>query len=325
MSQIAFKHIQNPILEEAQRVLTLESDALRKLGFSLDSIFVQVIDLLSRISGRIILTGMGKSGHVAKKIAATLASTGSASYFVHPGEASHGDLGMISHEDAVIALSYSGETSELSSIITYTKRYNVPLIGITGRPESALAQSSTHALLLPKVEEACPHGLAPTTSTTMMLALGDAIAVALMGQKNFTAENFRVFHPGGALGKKLLKVKDLMATRNETPLVHKDANMQEAILVMTQKRKGCVGIVDDYENLLGVITDGDLRRHLSPDLLTQKASSIMTPKPQVISSSILAVEALKWMNDAKITSFFVVESKILGILHIHDCLKAGLT
>lgn len=325
MSQIALKSIENPILEEARRVLVLESDALNRLSHFLNHSFSQSIDLLSQIKGRMIITGMGKSGHIAKKMAATFASTGSAAYFVHPSEASHGDLGMITNEDAVIALSYSGETTELSNIISYTKRYNVPLIAITGRAESTLAQSATYALILPKVEEACPHGLAPTTSTTMMLALGDAIAITLMSQKNFTAEHFRVFHPGGALGKKLLKVKDLMSDRSETPLIHQDANMQEAILVMTQKRKGCVGVTDDSEQLIGIITDGDLRRHLSPDLLTQKASTIMTPKPFKISPSILAVEALKLMNDSKITSLFVVESKISGIIHIHDCLKAGLT
>ncbi|MDP1723107.1 MAG: KpsF/GutQ family sugar-phosphate isomerase [Alphaproteobacteria bacterium] len=321
MALASIKTSENPILAEARRVLLLESDALKMVSHFLDASFAHTIDLLKDIKGRIILTGMGKSGHIAKKIAATLASTGNASYFVHSSEASHGDLGMITNEDAVIALSYSGETIELSNIIAYTKRYSVPLIAITGSKESALSQSATYALILPKVEEACPHGLAPTTSTTMMLALGDAIAITLMAQKNFTADHFRVFHPGGALGKKLIKVRDLM---EEAPLVEENTLMQEAILVMTQKRKGCVGIINNVGQLKGIITDGDLRRHLSPDLLNQKANLIMNPNPRVIKPDVLAVEALKIMNDSKITSLFVAESKILGIIHIHDCLKAGI-
>ena len=321
MTIASIKTSENPILAEARRVLLLESDALKMVSHLLDVSFAHAIDLLKDIKGRIILTGMGKSGHIAKKIAATLASTGNASYFVHPSEASHGDLGMITNEDAVIALYYSGETIELSNIIAYTKRYSVPLIAITGHRESALSQSATYALILPKVEEACPHGLAPTTSTTMMLALGDAIAITLMAQKNFTADHFRVFHPGGALGKKLIKVRDLM---EEAPLVEENTLMQEAILVMTQKRKGCVGIINNIGQLKGIITDGDLRRHLSPDLLNQKANLIMNPNPRVIKPDVLAVEALKIMNDSKITSLFVAESKILGIIHIHDCLKAGI-
>lgn len=321
MGLASIKTVENPILTEAKRVLLLESDALKMMSHFLDTSFAHTIDLLNNIKGRIILTGMGKSGHIAKKIAATLASTGSASYFVHPSEASHGDLGMITNEDIVIALSYSGETSELSNIIAYTKRYAVPLIAITGSKDSELSKASTHALILPKVEEACPHGLAPTTSTTMMLALGDAIAITLMAQKNFTADHFRVFHPGGALGKKLIKVRDLM---EDAPIIKEDTLMQEAILVMTQKRKGCVGVINNEGQLKGIITDGDLRRHLNTDLLNQKAGLIMTLNPRIIKSDVLAVEALKIMNDSKITSLFVAESKILGIIHIHDCLKAGI-
>lgn len=324
MALVSVKTLENPILDEARRVLLLEADALKMVSHSLNASFAHAIDLLNDIKGRIILTGMGKSGHIAKKIAATLTSTGTASYFVHPSEASHGDLGMITNEDAVIALSYSGETSELSNIIAYTKRYAVPLIAITGSQESALSQSSAITLLLPHVEEACPHGLAPTTSTTMMLALGDAIAITLMAHKNFTADHFRVFHPGGALGKKLIKVKDLMSNIEDTPLVYEDTLMQETILVMTQKRKGCVGIVNNAGQLKGVITDGDLRRHLNSNLLSQKATSIMNPNPRIIKPDVLAVEALKIMNDSKITSLFVATSKILGIIHIHDCLKAGI-
>lgn len=324
MALVSIKTSENPILAEAKRVLLLESDALKMMSHFLDASFAHTIDLLNDIKGRVIITGMGKSGHIAKKIAATLASTGTASYFVHPSEASHGDLGMITNEDALIALSYSGETVELSNIIAYAKRYAVPLIAITARLESTLSQSSTYALILPKVEEACPHGLAPTTSTTMMLALGDAIAITLMAQKKFTADHFRVFHPGGALGKKLIKVKDLMSTIEDTPLVQENTLMHEAILVMTQKRKGCVGIVNDLGQLKGIITDGDLRRHLSPDLLNQKASSIMSANPRIVKADILAIEALKIMNDSKITTLFVAESKILGIIHIHDCLKAGI-
>lgn len=309
---------------EAQRVLSLESQALKTLALHLTDQFTMAIDCLHTIKGRIIVSGMGKSGHIGNKIAATLASTGSTAYFVHPGEASHGDMGMITPDDAVIGLSYSGETAELADLIAYTKRYDVPLIAITSKPESALSTAADYKLLLPRVEEACPHLLAPTTSTTMMLALGDAIALCLMAKKGFSPEAFRVFHPGGALGKKLLKVSDLMHQGDAVPLIDASASMREAILVMTEKRLGCVGVVDGTKKLLGIITDGDLRRHLDANLLAQKVVDVMTPTPKVISADALAAEATRVMNDHSIGALFVVDQSISGVIHLHDCLKAGL-
>lgn len=309
---------------EAQRVLSLESQALKTLALHLNEQYTLAIECLHKIKGRIIVSGMGKSGHIGKKIAATLASTGSTAYFVHPGEASHGDMGMITPDDAVIALSYSGETAELADIIAYTKRFDVPLIAITSKPESALCRAADYQLLLPRVEEACPHQLAPTTSTTMMLALGDAIALCLMQKKGFSPDAFRVFHPGGALGKKLLKVSDLMHKDDLVPLIHQTASMREAILVMTEKRLGCVGVINDAKKLVGIITDGDLRRHLDAGLLLHKAVDIMTPHPKMITSDALAVEATRIMNKLGIGALFVVDQDITGIIHLHDCLKAGL-
>ncbi len=312
----------------AARVLRLEADALVALADGLDGAFGQAVALLDGVKGRVVVTGMGKSGHVARKIAATLASTGSPAFFVHPGEASHGDLGMITLDDAVIALSNSGETAELSDIVAYTRRFAIPLVGITRRQGSALAEQSDVALILPPAPEACPLSLAPTTSTTMMMALGDALAVALMERRGFSAADFHQLHPGGSLGRALSKVSDIMHKGGDIPLCDVDAPLSEVVLEMTAKRLGCVGVLDGNGTLTGIITDGDLRRHMNPHLLTQRAGDLMSQRPKTIRSRALAGEALRVMNEKAITSLFVIDPEIdpgrpLGIVHIHDCLRVG--
>ena len=316
----------NADLACAQRVLRLEAEGLEALARSLDEAFTEALDLLDGRTGRVVVTGIGKSGHVARKIAATLASTGTPALFVHPAEASHGDLGMIGPEgDAVIALSNSGETTELADLVAYAKRFHIPLIAITGRADSALAQAADVALVLPASDEASPMGLAPTTSTTVMLALGDAIAVALLERKGFSPDRFHALHPGGRLGRTLLKVADLMHRGEDVPLVGGDTVMADALLVMTNKRFGCVAIVDGDGILQGVITDGDLRRHMSPGLLDLRAAEVMTRAPRTIGADALASEAVGLMNSNAITNLFVVEDgRPVGILHIHDCLRAGV-
>jgi arabinose-5-phosphate isomerase len=312
-------------LASARRVLATEAAALTALSDSLGDAFVAACDTLAGVTGRVVVSGMGKSGHVGCKIAATLASTGTPSFFVHPAEASHGDLGMITTSDAVIALSNSGETPELSDIIAFTRRFEIPLIGITSRAASTLAVESDVALVLPPMPEACSIGLAPTTSTTMMLALGDALAVALLDRRGFSAADFRVFHPGGQLGRRLLKVADIMHHGHGLPLVSPQAGMTEVILEMTAKSLGCVGVVGDDGLLAGIITDGDLRRHLRADLMSQPAVEVMTRKPKTVLPSLLAAEALRVMNEKSITSLFVVEDgRPLGVLHVHDLLRAGV-
>ena len=268
---------------------------------------------------------MGKSGHIGSKIAATLASTGTPSFFVHPGEASHGDLGMITNDDIVVAISNSGETKELSDIIIYCKRYGIPLIAITKNADSALGRAGDILLQLPNDGEACPLGLAPTSSTTATLVLGDILAVCLLERKGFSKTDFRQRHPGGKLGSFLQKVSDLMHKGNEIPLVNENASMQEALLMMTSKMLGCVGIIDKQGNLEGIITDGDLRRCLSPDMLTKTAGELMTRSPKTIRPDILAAEAVNLMNGKGITQLFVTEDdKPVGIIHLHDCLRAGV-
>ena len=312
-------------LAAATRVLAAEAAALSALAASLGDAFATAVATLADVGGRIVVSGMGKSGHVGRKIAATLASTGSPAFFVHPAEASHGDLGMITTADAVIALSNSGETPELSDIIAFTRRFRIPLIGITSRPASTLALEADTALVLPPIPEACPHGLAPTTSTTMMLALGDALAVTLLERRGFSAADFRVFHPGGQLGRRLLKVADIMHAGQSMPQVPPDAAMTQVILEMTAKSLGCVGVVAEDGTLAGVITDGDLRRHLRPDLLEQPAALVMTRAPRTVGPNLLAAEALRVMNEQAITSLFVVEAgRAVGVLHVHDLLRAGV-
>lgn len=320
----------HPDLETGRRVLALESEALTALADSLDDGFTRAVSLLGTATGRVVVTGMGKSGHVARKIAATMASTGTPALYVHPGEASHGDLGMIVAGDAVLALSNSGETPELADLVAHAKRFGLPLVGITAGAESALARASDVALILPKAPEACPMGLAPTTSTTMQLALGDAIAVALLTRRGFTAADFRVFHPGGKLGAKLSRVRDLMHGAEELPLAPPGTTMDAAIVAMTARHFGCLGVQAADGTLAGIITDGDLRRALDggrgADLLARTAEAVMNPKPRTITPDTLAVEALREMNARSITALFVVDEarRPIGILHIHDLLRAGV-
>lgn len=312
-------------LSSARRVLDLEVAGLNELSASLDEQFSLALDILENVTGRIVVTGMGKSGHIACKIAATLASTGAPAMFVHPGEASHGDLGMITVNDAVLALSNSGETTELADLVAYTTRFEIPLIAITGGQDSALASAATVSLVYPSSQEACPMGLAPTTSTTVTLALGDAIAVALLERKGFSPADFHALHPGGKLGQRLLKVSDIMHSGDSLPLISPATTMADAILEMTTKSFGCVGVMDDSGALMGVITDGDLRRHMSADLLSSTAGDIVTLGGKTIRPDALASEAVHFMNVNKITNVFVVENnKPVGILHIHDCLRAGV-
>ncbi len=312
----------------ARDVLATESAALAALGDSLGAEFAGAIDLLISIPGRVVVTGMGKSGHVARKIAATLASTGTPSLFVHPAEASHGDLGMIIAGDAVIALSNSGEAVELAVIVAHASRLGLPLIGITSAAESTLASAANLALILPAAPEAGPIGLAPTTSTTMQMALGDALAVVLLARRGFSARDFRDIHPGGKLGARLKRVRDLMHTGDELPLVRPGTKMDEAIITMTAKRFGALGVTDDTGKLLGVVTDGDLRRAMGPDLLSRNVDAIMNRTPHVIPGDALAEEALREMNTAErpFTALFVADHTMMvqGILHIHDLLRAGL-
>ena len=316
--------VQSADIASARRVLQAEASALEALAASLGAPFVAALDALAGASGRVVVSGMGKSGHVARKIAATLASTGTPAFFVHPGEASHGDLGMIMPGDAVVALSNSGETPELGDIVAYTRRFEIPLVAITSRGGSTLANAADVALILPPVPEACPMGLAPTTSTTLMLALGDALAVALLERRNFTAADFKVFHPGGKLGQRLLKAADLMHGGDGVPLVTPDQPMTEVLLVMTGKRLGCAGVVENG-TLIGIITDGDLRRHLQGDLLGQSARAVMTAAPKTVPPTMLAAEALRIMNAKSITTLFVVEDgRPVGVLHVHDLLRSGV-
>ena len=312
-------------LEEAKRVLSNESNAIKQLAKSLGKNYVDAIDKLDNVKGRVIFTGIGKSGHVARKMASTFSSTGVPSYFVHPSEASHGDLGIIDYSDAVVVVSNSGETPEISDLVEYTKRHKIPLITITSNLDSLIAEQSDIALLLPKVKEACPMGLAPTTTTTMTMALGDAMAINLMTRRNFNANDFKLRHPGGKLGKQLLKVSDIMHKEDEVPVTKKDSLMSDVIIQMTTKSFGCVAVLDEKKLLAGIITDGDLRRHMSDKLLQQLAEDVMTPGPKSIRPIALASEAVAVMNELEITNLFVTEKKsVVGIIHIHDCLRAGI-
>jgi len=315
-------------LSIARDVLATEAAALAALSASLGGEFLEAIDCLMAVTGRVVVTGMGKSGHVARKIAATMASTGTPALFVHPAEAAHGDLGMIVPGDAVIALSNSGEAPELAAIIGHAHRIGLPLIGITAKAESTLGQAATIPLLLPPAPEAGPIGLAPTTSTTMQMALGDAIAVVLLARRGFSAKDFRNFHPGGKLGARLKRVRELMHKGEELPLVAPGTTMDKALITMTAKRFGLLGVVDADSRLLGVVTDGDLRRAMSPDLLSRDVAEIMNRTPRTIRADALAEDALREMNSSTrpVTALFVINDAGMaqGILHIHDLLRAGL-
>lgn len=317
----------NNDIENAKRTIDREIEALKVMEHELNGNLSQALDLMQKCTGRIIVTGMGKSGHIARKIAATLASTGTPSFFIHPGEASHGDLGMITEEDVVLAISNGGESKELSDILLYCKRYSIPLIAITKNPESSLGKNSTLVLKLPDNGEACPLGLVPTSSTTATLVMGDVLAVDLMERKGFSKIDFQKRHPGGKLGAVLCKVSDLMHGGDEMPILNQDAIMQDALLVMSSKMLGCVGIVNQDGDLEGIITDGDLRRWMSPSLITEKVSTVMTKNPKTIRPDVLAIEAVNVMNNTGngITNLFVVDGrKPVGVIHIHDCLRAGV-
>jgi arabinose-5-phosphate isomerase len=285
--------------------------------------FAAAVQLIRRSKGRLIVMGIGKSGHIGRKLAATFASTGTPAYFVHPTEASHGDLGMISQDDIVLGLSWSGETSELAPLITYAKRFGVPIIGVTSKADSTLARASEIALVLPRIREACPHGLAPTTSSMLQLAIGDALAIALLEDRGFSPLDFKVFHPGGKLGAQLTFVRDLMHDR--LPLLPVGAPMPDAIVEMTSCGFGVVGIVDEAGALVGIITDGDLRRHMTGELLQQPVEEVMSRAPKVVTSDMIASEALEIMESRKISVLFVVEEgRPVGIVHTLDLLRAGV-
>ena len=311
---------------ERAGIAALETALAAREPEGLGGAFDAAIMRMSSASGRTIVTGMGKSGHIGRKIAATMTSTGTPAYFVHPGEASHGDLGMIRQDDVILALSWSGETAELADIITYAKRFSIPLIAITSSAESALGRQADVCLCLPKSEEACPNGLAPTTSTTMQLAVGDALAVALLEVRGFSASDFRLYHPGGKLGASLSYVRDVMHAGDRLPLIRPEATMGEAILEISAKGFGCVGVIDPAGRLIGIVTDGDLRRHMAPDLVTARVGDIMTSKPRTIFADLLAAEALDILNSRKITALFILDDEGVpaGIVHLHDLLRLGV-
>ncbi len=320
-------------LDTARDVIARETAALGQLADSLDDRFSTAVSQILAITGRVIVTGIGKSGHIARKISATLASTGTPAQFVHPAEASHGDLGMLTAADIVLAISNSGEAPELANLIEFTRRFDIPLIGMTSRPESALGSQSDIILQLPVVEEACGTGVVPTSSTTVTLAMGDALAVALMKHRSFTAAHFRDFHPGGKLGAQLSRVQDLMHKGDSLPLVERDTTMADALLEISQKGFGVVGITDAEGRLEGVITDGDLRRHMSTGLLDLMARDVMTTSPRMLDADALAQEAMRIMNGVDgarpITCLFVTKpgdpmQRPVGLIHIHDCLRVGL-
>lgn len=314
-------------LETARRVIRAEAEALNGLADAVDQSLSEAVHLILGAQGRVIVSGIGKSGHIARKIAATLASTGTPAHFVHPAEASHGDLGMVTKGDVVLAVSNSGEAPELANLLAYTQRFGIPLIGITSRSTSTLATHCDIILLMPKTPEACGTGVVPTTSTTMTLALGDALAVALMEHRAFSAENFRDFHPGGKLGAQLASVGDLMHAGDAIPLAGEATPMSDTLLTISQKGFGVVGVLDNDGYLSGIVTDGDLRRNMA-GLLDLTAGEVMTKSPTTIGPDALAEEAVNVMNARKITSLFVVDPsgsrKVVGILHIHDCLRAGV-
>jgi arabinose-5-phosphate isomerase len=317
------------MVASAFRTLEIEAGGITALAAAIrDGLgrpFVAAVELIHGAKGRLIVTGMGKSGHIGRKIAATFASTGAPAFFVHPGEASHGDLGMITADDLIMALSWSGETVELKDLIDYSRRFRIGLIGVTAYGDSTLGKAADVALVLPQAREACPHNLAPTTSSLMQLALGDALAVALLESRGFTALDFRTFHPGGRLGAKLKFVGQIMHSGPDIPLVGLGTLMADAIVEMSSKGVGCVGITDTAGRLVGIVTDGDLRRHMRPDLLDARVDDIMTPGPKTVRPGQLVSEALELINSSKITALIVVDAgKPVGIVHFHDLLRAGV-
>jgi arabinose-5-phosphate isomerase len=318
----------NSLIDSALRTLDAEASGVNALakaiGNGLGPAFVAAVELIRGARGRVIVTGMGKSGHVARKIAATLASTGTPAFFVHPGEASHGDLGMIAPDDVIMALSWSGETAELKNLIDYSRRFRIGLVAVTADTASTLGKAADVALALPQAREACPHNLAPTTSSLMQLALGDALAIALLESRGFTAVDFGLLHPGGRLGALLKFVRDIMHRESSVPLVPLGTKMSEAVLEMSAKSFGCIGIIGANGELVGIITDGDLRRHMRGDLLDSRVDDVMTRSPKTVQPDQLVSEALEILNALKITALFVVNAgRPIGIVHIHDLLRAG--
>lgn len=315
-------------LVSAERTLETEIAGLSALRAALknglSAPFLKSVELIAGSKGRVIVSGIGKSGHIGTKLAATLASTGTPAFFVHASEASHGDLGMITQDDVVIALSWSGETQELAGVVSYTRRFKVPLIAITSSEDSTLGRAADIVLKMPNVSEACPHGLAPTTSALVQLAAGDALAIALLESRGFTAQDFRVFHPGGRLGASLKTAYDIMHKGDSVPVAHKDMLMRDAIVLMTQKGFGVLGIVDELNRLTGIITDGDLRRHISTNFFDKLVVDVMTPKPKTVQTDMLSGAVLELINSSAITSVFVVEDeRPVGIIHLHDLLRIG--
>jgi arabinose-5-phosphate isomerase len=319
----------NDAVQSALRTLDAEGSGISAIVAALQgplgTAFTTTVELIREAKGRVIVTGLGKSGHVARKIAATLASTGTPAFFVHAAEAGHGDLGMITADDVVLALSWSGEQPEMKTLITYAKRFRIAVIAMTAERESTLSQAADIALALPKAREACPHNLAPTTSSLMLLALGDALAIALLEGRGFTSVDFSVLHPGGKLGAMLKYTRDLMHTGDAVPLKPLGTKMSDALVEMTSKGFGCVGITDARGGIAGIVTDGDLRRHMGPDLMTAQVDDVMTKNPKTIRGDLLASEALEILNSSKITALIVTEAdKPVGIVHLHDILRAGV-
>jgi arabinose-5-phosphate isomerase len=317
-------------LQSAQRTLQTELGGLTELAAAFDGElglgFCEAVALVRATQGRVILTGIGKSGHIARKIASTMASTGTLSMYVHPVEASHGDLGMITSRDVIIMISNSGETPELRAILDYAKRFAVKIIAMTSRAQSTLSEKADITLLLPAAREACPIGLAPTTSSLLQLALGDALAMALLEDKGFNSAQFKALHPGGLLGAALSHVSDVMHKPPRLPIAAPDMVMSDALVVMTQKSFGCLGVTDAAGRLIGIVTDGDLRRHMSHELVDLPVAEVMTPTPRTIAPDTLASEALEMLNSLKITSLFVIDDgeRPVGLVHIHDLLRIGV-
>src|ERR1700682_313779 len=319
----------NEAVQSALRTLDAGVSGVSAIAAALEGplglAFTETVDLIRGAKGRVIVTGLGKSGHVARKIAATLASTGTPAFFVHAAEASHGDLGMITPDDVILALSWSGEQPEMKNLITYAKRFRIALIAMTADRESTLSQAADIALTLPRAREACPHNLAPTTSSLMLLALGDALAIALLEGRGFTSVDFSVLHPGGKLGAMLKYTRDLMHSGDAVPLKPLGTRMSDALVEMSSKGFGCVGIVDPRGAIVGIVTDGDLRRHMRPDLMTALVDDVMTKNPKTIPRDLLASEALEILNSSKITALIVTDaSRPVGIVHLHDILRAGV-
>ena len=320
------------ILGSATRTIATERMGLAALGKflqdpqgQLSTSFIKTIDIFANIRGRLIVTGMGKSGHIGSKIAATFASTGTPAFFVHPAEANHGDLGMITGDDAILAMSWSGETTELKGILAFSRRFQIPLIALTSIANSTLAREADVCLILPREEEACPHGLAPTTSTLMQLVVGDALAIALLEARGFSPVDFKTFHPGGQLGANLTQIGDLMHKGEELPLTISGSPMSTAVEIMTEKGFGCVGIINDDDELIGIITDGDLRRNIDKKMLDMAVDEVMSVKPKVVAPTTLASTAVALLNETKVTILFVTEeNNPIGLIHMHDLLRAGV-